>query len=558
MKKILLLLVLAVSLTITSCAPVDPTPDPTPDVPGEKKEFLVEGEDYIDITSTWDGDSFEYNESLWYMNTLDGVPLPDPQVFAEDGVYYIVGTSDRNINVVDCYVTTDFVTYEPHYGIYNPTLYEGWENRAEAIIYAPEIYCFDGVYYMYYSAKDENRERRSSVVSADNPLGPYKPIVNAEVDGLNNPLFHNSDFMDRTLDATVFTDDDGKRYMYLTVTDDTQHIIGVELISPYEADWSTYKKLLVPQRVEPDNEDILIEWEGYRPKDVQINEAPFMIKNAGKYYLTYSANGCWNKQYNVCYAVADSPLGDYVKPYEEDGLWTNLLLGCPSTNDTESTVYNQWAGFASGTGHHCFFYSGDELMIGYHAHRNRDWNSTEYTERYFAFDYVHFDDNGVPFVNGPTYSIINLPGDISGFYNISADGVATSDSVEAPDKANDGYIVDCYNLESPDSELVLPSGKSEIEISFDGEYEIGGIMIYNSAFYDSYIVEIEYIDFGNGNVVYYPQFCEDFFVSDEKEFINPLSCFNVEFITSFSADSVKIGFNLPDGGSINEIVVLGK
>lgn len=558
MKKLLLLLLLTVSLTVTACVRNDPPPAPKPDIPVDKKEFLVEGEDYIDITSTWDGNSFEYNESLWYMNSLDNVPLPDPQVFVEDGIYYIVGTSDRNVNVVDCYVTTDFVTYEPHYGIYNPVLYEGWESRAEAIIYAPEIYCFDGVYYMYYSAKDENQNRRSSVVSANNPLGPYKPIVNGDVDGLNNPLFHNPDYVDRTLDATVFTDDDGKRYMYFTVTEDTQHIVGVELTSPYEADWSTYKKLLVPQRVEPDNEEIVIEWEGYRQKDVQINEAPFMIKSSGKYYLTYSANGCWNKYYNVCYAVSDSPLGDFVKPYEEDGLWTNLLIGCPSTDDSESPVYNQWAGFASGTGHHCFFYSGQDLMIGYHAHRNRDWNSTEYTERYFAFDYVHFDDSGVPFINGPTYSIINLPGDISGFYNISADGKATSDSINNPDKANDGYIVDCYNLESPECELVLPSGKSEIEISFGGEYEIGGIMVYNSAFYDSYIIEIEYIDFGNGNILYYPQFCEDFYVSDEKEFIKPLSCFNVEFITSFTAESVKIGFNLPEGGSINEIVVLGR
>ena len=558
MKKLLLLLLLTVSLTVTACVRNNPPPAPKPDIPVDKKEFFVEGEDYIDIASTWDGNSFEYNESLWYMNSLDDVPLPDPQVFVEDGIYYIVGTSDRNVNVVDCYVTTDFVTYEPHYGIYNPALYEGWESRTEAIIYAPEIYCFDGVYYMYYSAKDENQKRRSSVVSANNPLGPYKPIVNGDVDGLNNPLFHNPEYVDRTLDATVFTDDDGKRYMYFTVTEDTQHIVGVELTSPYEADWSTYKKLLVPQRVEPDNEEIVIEWEGYRQKDVQINEAPFMIKSSGKYYLTYSANGCWNKYYNVCYAMSDSPLGDFVKPYEEDGLWTNLLIGCPSTNDTESLIYNQWAGFASGTGHHCFFYSGQDLMIGYHAHRNRDWNSTEYTERYFAFDYVHFDDSGVPFINGPTYSIINLPGDISGFYNISADGKATSDSINNPDRANDGYIVDCYNLESKGSELVLPSGKSEIEISFGGEYEIGGIMVYNSAFYDSYIIEIEYIDFGNGNILYYPQFCEDFYVSDEKEFIKPLSCFNVEFITSFTAESVKIGFNLPEGGSINEIVVLGR
>ena len=70
--------------------------------------------------------------------------------------------------------------------------------------------------------------------------------------------------------------------------------------------------------------------------------------------------------------------------------------------------------------------------------------------------------------------------------------------------------------------------------------------------------EIKYIDFGDGNIVYYPQFCADFYVNDETEFINPLSTINIEFLKTFNSSSVKICFDLPDGGSINEIVVLGK
>ena len=124
--------------------------------------------------------------------------------------------------------------------------------------------------------------------------------------------------------------------------------------------------------------------------------------------------------------------------------------------------------------------------------------------------------------------------------------------------ATDNYIVDLYNLDSRDNEVKLGKGESVIEIKFDQSYEIGGVLVYNSAYYDSYIPEIEYIDFGNGNIVYYPQFCSDFYVNDETEFIYPLSCFNIEFLNTVEADSVKIGFNLPDGGSINEIVILGK
>jgi hypothetical protein len=43
-----------------------------------------------------------------------------------------------------------------------------------------------------------------------------------------------------------------------------------------------------------------------------------------------------------------------------------------------------------------------------------------------------------------------------------------------------------------------------------------------------------------------------------KEFIYPESCFNLEMINSFNAKKVVIKSNLPTGGNINEIVILGK
>ncbi len=551
MKKIILLLLVCIlTFSAVSCGNGGKPAKQT-------KDHLIENEDYIDLSSTYDGESFDYNSSLWYMNLLRDVPLPDPYVFAENGTYYIVGTSDRDNNVVDCYVTTDFVNYETHYGIYDPADYDGWEHM-KAQVYAPELYCFDGVYYIYYSAKDESFTRRCSVVMADNPLGPYEPIVNDEVNGLEAPLLHNAEYYERGLDATLFTDDDGKLYMYFTVTNVTQHIVGVEMISPYQADWSTYKQLVIPGTVDSESEEVLLEWEMWRDNKVQINEAPFMIKSGGKYYLTYSANGAWNKYYNVCYAVSDSPLGNFVKPYEEGKLWTNLLMGFPGTNNEYELIYDQWTGFASGTGHHCFFYAGDELMVGYHAHQNRNWNSKHYTERFFAFDYVYFDEDGVPFINGPSYSVVNLPGSISGYHSVANDASVTAENVQNPEKVIDNYIVDCYNLDTKDNEVILGEGESFIELTFDESYEIGGILVYNSAYYEDYIIEIKYIDFGNGNIIYYPQFCEDFYVNDEYEFVRPLSAFNIEILNSFEADSVKIAFDLPDGGSINEIVILGK
>ena len=528
------------------------------DYPENVVSQLTEGVDYVDHSSTYDGEGLTYNESMWYVNMLDDVPLPDPQVFVEDGIYYIVGTSDRDGNVVDCYTTEDFITYEKHLGIYNPKNFDGWE-ADKASIYAPEIYCFDGIYYMYYSAFDSDGIRRNSVVIADNPLGPYQPLVKGSVNGLAQPVFLDKNEKFGVLDITIFVDDDVQMYMYYSVADnDGQHIVGVKLKNPYEADWSTYTKLVMPGALNSSNSILKpLTWEMYRD-GLPIVEAPYMIKSNGKYYMTYSVNGCWNKFYNVCYAVSDSPLGNYEKPYTSGGQWTNLLLGYPGTNVTTSTVFNQWAGFASGTAHHCFFNIGDQIMIGYHAHQNRD-NNSRYEERYFAFDYLYFDESGVPFCNGPTYSVQPLPEDISGYKNIAASAEVKSKNVTNDKAINDNYIVDCYNLKGEeDKEVTLGTGYSFIELKFDKEYEIGGIAIYNSAYYEKVLAEIEYIDFGNGNVVNYAQFCIDQYLNEDQSFVFPSSAFTVEFLKTFKADHVVICVKTDNAAALNEIVVLGK
>lgn len=581
MKKIICLILIIISLfSLFSCNNSTNNNNQNTDI------YLEEDIDYIDHAMTYDGKELSYDESKWYINMLDKVPLPDPQVFVEDDTYYIVGTSDRNNNVVDCYTTEDFVDFELHKAIYDPSKFDGWEHNTQPTIYAPEIYNFDGKYYMYYSAQENTNKkvRRMSVVVADDPLGPYEPIVNDKVDGLNNPLFYNEEiqYMDfgeyattlRALDATIFVDNDKQMYMYYVMGgiygfsnkynySSPQYIVGVKMINPYQVDWSTHKTLVVPGTIDSQSEEIKLEWETYRDSTVDIAEAPYMIKSNGKYYLTYSVNGCWNKYYNVCYAVSDSPLGNYIKPYEEGQLWTNILMGYPGTLDPETDLYNQWSGFASGTGHHCFFKAGDELMIGYHAHQNRNWNKgkdqepNQYTPRYFALDYVHFDSNGVPFVNGPTYSIQPLPEVISGYGNIMKNAVITTENVINEEMINDDYVVDCYNLEESDNEVILGEGKSIIEIEFDDEYIIGGIVVYNSAYFDKIVTEIEYIDFGNGNKIYYPQFSTDIYVDYDKEFVRPASAFTIDILKYFKADKVTICFNLPDGGNINEIVILG-
>ena len=550
-KQISILMIIAVLLTALSGCRDKKFPESV-------KSNLVDGVDYIDHASTYDGNGMSYDETVWYVNELKDVPLPDPHVYVEDNTYYIIGTSDRDGNVIDCYSTEDFVTYEKHLAIYNPATFDGWE-ADNADIYAPELYCFDGIYYMYYSAKDASGIRRNSVVVADEPCGPYSPLQKGNINGLSEPIFLDKNKNFDVLDITVFEDDDGSMYMYYSVAcNENQHIVGVKMKSPYEVDWSTYTKIVEPGAMNSTNFILKpLKWEMYRD-GLPIVEAPYVIKSGGKYYMTYSVNGCWNKYYNVCYAVSDSPLGNFEKPYVSGGHWTNLLLGYPGTNITTSTVYEQWSGFASGTGHHCFFFAGDQLMIGYHAHQNRD-NNSRYEERYFAFDYVHFDKNGVPFCNGPTYSIQPLPETVSGYKNIAPLAEVVSKNVTNDKAINDRYVVDCYNLSGEaEKEVKLGEGYAFIELTFDKAYEIGGIAIYNSAFYENILFEIEYIDFGDGNAVQYAQFCADQYVKDGKAFVFPGSAFSIEFINTFRADRVVVCVKTDNPAALNEIVVLGR
>ena len=515
---------------------------------------LKEDVDYIDHESVYD-DGFIYDESMWYVNDLNEVPLPDPHVFAEDGTYYIVGTSDRSgCRVVDCYITNDFQTYEAVYGIFDPNPYGGWEN-SNPLIYAPEMYCFDGVYYLYYSAMDDSNRRHNSVVKADNPLGPYEPIVNDVVDGLNNPVFFDS----RTvLDSTIFVDDNGEMYMYYSAVEDGQIISGVKLKSPYEADYSTQTNLVRAGSLSTEDDTSLLTWETLRA--YPIAEAPYMIKNNDTYFLTYSVNGCWNKYYNVCYATCDTPLGNFEKPYVEGQQWTNMILGFPGDSNEDSLIYEQWSGFASGTGHHCFFNIGDQTMIGYHAHQNRDFNTDSggFVPRYFAMDPLYFNDENIPYCNGPSWSIQPLPEAISGYKNIALDAEVRVKNVTNEKSVNDNYVVDCYNLiQEEGKEVVLGEGYSYIELTFDKEYEIGGLAVYNSSYYEKAVFDIKYINFLNGNAFEYPEFLYQY-MNYDAEFIFPDSAFTFEFKKEIKSNKLVICFDLIHESNINEIVVLGK
>ena len=280
--------------------------------------------------------------------------IADPHVFYHEGVYYLYGTHTpdwpemtRGIKV---YTSTDLV----HWTMKQTD--DGWALKNEDSwgtkqFWAPEVIEKNGKFYMYYAV-----EEHLAVATSDSPLGPFKQEE-------QKPM-HNDP---KEIDAHIFTDDDGKQYMYFVRFTDGNVIWGAEL----NEDMMSIKEDTIT-KVFAVSQD----WEkSQKAPTARVNEGPFVIKHNGIYYMTYSGNHFESPDYGVGYATSTSPLGPWTK-YEYNPIMKSNSL-------------------VPGAGHHSLVYSpdGTELFMVYHAH-----NTIGKTEpRKLAIDRVHF----VPQANGP-------------------------------------------------------------------------------------------------------------------------------------------------------------
>lgn len=511
--------------------------------------------DYFDTT--------DYDFKKYFYNENHSLNMPDPFVLEEDGIYYIYGTTDRvGSNGVDCYSTEDFHTFTCYKNIFN--FGTGWVKGA---IFAVEVYKINDTYYMYYSANDSEGKRALNVATSDSPTGMFNDYVGKDANGNQINLKDNRWLTDPSnyapLDQTLLIDDDGSLYLYYSVYHSgyEQYIVGMNMLDPVTYDMSSRKVLVRPGKDSPelpDNEITLkYDWEIMR--GFWVAEGPCVIKSPinGKYYLTYTVNAYDEKAYTVCYAVSESPLGDYHKPYDPDRNWSNLFFGYAGLSSKTNKVYQQWAGFHAGTGHHSIFKAGDDYMIVYHGWKNRG-NPDKFDGRDTFFDRVYFDKDGVPYTVGPTYSPQPLPKVISGYENIALKAKIDVENIDNGGALIDNYVVEHYQLKGEDAkEAKINKGTSYIQLTFDKEYSIGGLLIYNSAFYKDMTPEIEYINFKNGNAIFNCSYPVEV-INDEMEFIYPSSAFAFDFPEEISTDQIIICIKTSDAVRLNEIYVMGR
>ncbi|MFC5285107.1 glycoside hydrolase family 43 protein [Pedobacter alpinus] len=194
-------------------------------------------------------------------------------------------------------------------------------------MWAPDIAFKNGKYYFYFPARDKDGVFRIGVAESDKPQGPFK----AETQAIKNSF---------SIDPAVFTDTDGKSYMYFG------GIWGGQLQK-----WATGKFDAKGSAtdLEKDDQPALspkmamlagdMKEFAETPKDIKILdengkeflggnhekrffEASWMHKYNGKYYFSYSTGDT----HKIVYATGDNPYG----PFTYHGVILNPVVGWTS------------------------------------------------------------------------------------------------------------------------------------------------------------------------------------------------------------------------------------
>jgi len=200
----------------------------------------------------------------------------DPSVIFENGIWYLYSSCGM------VYWTEDFISW-------NHKIMEPYDCG-----YAPSVTKHKGKYYLCASLSD--------LYVSDDPLGPFV--------SLGEFVLPNGEKLDRCYDPMMFSDDDGRLYLYYTTG--MPLIMGVELDSDHPT-----KLLSDPQLMFKFNPCHVWERIGEYNDDGSMSamEGPWLFKKNGIYYLTYCAPATEYSSYGLGAYKGKGPLGpwDYME-----------------------------------------------------------------------------------------------------------------------------------------------------------------------------------------------------------------------------------------------------
>ena len=228
------------------------------------------------------------------------LPIADPQVMLHEGVYYAYGTGGTTEGEgIACFSSKDLKYWKRE----GQALYSA-DSYGSYWFWAPEVYYVKskGKFYMFYSAQEH-----ICVATSDSPTGPFHQEV-------KKPIWD-----EKSIDTSLFIDDDGTPYLYFVRFTDGNVIWVAQMTD----DLMNIKTETLKQCVKAEET-----WELLQGK---VTEGPSLLKKNGTYYLIYSANHFENKGYGVGYATATSPLGPWTKYGENPILQGDVATGLVGT-----------------------------------------------------------------------------------------------------------------------------------------------------------------------------------------------------------------------------------
>lgn len=276
------------------------------------------------------------------MKIKNPVPITnigDPYVLFYKDTYYMYATS--MMNGYYCWSSKDLCQWSEPWVCYKATE----KSFGNDCFWAPEVYEFDGKFYMYYTAQwkiHQEEQLRIGVAVADSPEGPFEDVLD------NQPMF---DLGYGVLDAHVLKDGE-KNYLYFSragannIVDGAKQadIYVVEMGEDYISIKGEPQLILYPEQ----------EWERKQPENNQYwNEGPFVVKHNGKYHIMYSANFYQSVYYGLGAAVSDHPMGPFVKYENNPILKASKEISGPGHNSVvEDASGNMYCVYHAHTDYH--------------------------------------------------------------------------------------------------------------------------------------------------------------------------------------------------------------
>ncbi len=248
----------------------------------------------------------KWTNPLTLSNEWELYGIGDPYILKHRGLFYLYCSTRDRTEGVKCFVSKNLIDWSPAYMCSTDPITRG--------AYAPEVVYWNGMFYMYTSPAGDGH----FVLASTSPTGPFTRI---------------SGNLGKTIDGTVFIEDDGSWYFYHAGGGDGG-IQGCPMINPTSI--GNGKNIGVSM-------------------DNNWTEGPTLIKRNGVYYMIYTGNHVISPGYRIDYAKNTSgPLATFTPQARQNPILvntegTNIGLGHGSAFigpdlDSYYYVYHSLAG----------------------------------------------------------------------------------------------------------------------------------------------------------------------------------------------------------------------